>query len=535
MKHKWESIYERFKDAHLIKQDEIYLGRGKEKIRLLRDNGVIRALKGECSFGSFHIKEEDLDAVERELRRASGEDVDALMPPAGAKGKGQSKSAQDAHDGSGQGVDSDEDELGVWDPDFVRTQYREFDGGEAMRRSTSRKVSGGNSGADTSGSTAAREDSEDEEEDDRPTDPDLIAFLEAEAKRKEIMGGEEEDDEDEVVDFRSPRWTSKARWTGSGSTSESDSTSGRSSSKESESEEMQQRGPRRHKKGPATLHLDQPEAYESSEDEIDVLDPETAAQVAQQQQQHRKDPYRKMMEKKRRNVERLISRRGGNGTQQGNCGSGGVLPYDDIPGLAELLGVTAVADASSADTSGSTGSDVSHVGGDKTTFDDAEVVDAMLLSQETRATPGPEQVGNPNQANASAATASDDSNNSFSSMVSVAVSPNGDQEQPDAISFEPKAHLPKLAAKAPSDSSSSASSSTGTGSLALSAPSPRSFGCSSSASDNSAKSPPTSPLVVTAEAALDDKGTVLPSVQAAVVPTAGSGHTSTEAGTDVQP
>lgn len=62
LKTKWESIYERFKDAHLEDQDEIYLGRpGIDEPRIIRDRGSLRALNRQLRFGSF-IRDEDLRA-----------------------------------------------------------------------------------------------------------------------------------------------------------------------------------------------------------------------------------------------------------------------------------------------------------------------------------------------------------------------------------------------------------------------------------------------------------------------------------------
>ncbi|WFD29014.1 hypothetical protein MSPP1_000018 [Malassezia sp. CBS 17886] len=62
---KWESIYDRFKDAHMEDQDEIYLGRvgveGDEP-RIIRDRGSLRSLDKQLWFGSF-IRDEDLDAL----------------------------------------------------------------------------------------------------------------------------------------------------------------------------------------------------------------------------------------------------------------------------------------------------------------------------------------------------------------------------------------------------------------------------------------------------------------------------------------
>lgn len=61
LRRKWESIYERFKDAHLEDQDEIYLGRASvenDELRVIKDCGSLRALKQQLEFGSFMSEEE---------------------------------------------------------------------------------------------------------------------------------------------------------------------------------------------------------------------------------------------------------------------------------------------------------------------------------------------------------------------------------------------------------------------------------------------------------------------------------------------
>lgn len=61
---KWEGIYDRFKDAHLEDQDEIYLGRASitgDEPRIIRDRGSLRALDKQLRFGSF-IRDEELQA-----------------------------------------------------------------------------------------------------------------------------------------------------------------------------------------------------------------------------------------------------------------------------------------------------------------------------------------------------------------------------------------------------------------------------------------------------------------------------------------
>lgn len=69
---KWESIYERFQHAHLEDQDEIYLGRADDKIRLIKDRGSLRALHKQLRFGSFMSEQErealSMDWIEAEER-----------------------------------------------------------------------------------------------------------------------------------------------------------------------------------------------------------------------------------------------------------------------------------------------------------------------------------------------------------------------------------------------------------------------------------------------------------------------------------
>lgn len=58
---KWESIYERFKDAHLEDQDEIYLGRAgddNDRLRIIKDCGSLRKLRRQLKFGSFMSAQE---------------------------------------------------------------------------------------------------------------------------------------------------------------------------------------------------------------------------------------------------------------------------------------------------------------------------------------------------------------------------------------------------------------------------------------------------------------------------------------------
>lgn len=61
LKAKWESIFERFKDAHLQDQDELYLGNvaNGEPLVVIKDRGSLRALERTMNFGDF-IKDEEL-------------------------------------------------------------------------------------------------------------------------------------------------------------------------------------------------------------------------------------------------------------------------------------------------------------------------------------------------------------------------------------------------------------------------------------------------------------------------------------------
>ncbi|WFD20252.1 hypothetical protein MCAP1_002496 [Malassezia caprae] len=61
LRYKWESIYERFKDAHLEDQDEIYLGRAgddDDRLRIIKDCGSLRKLRRQLKFGSFMSAQE---------------------------------------------------------------------------------------------------------------------------------------------------------------------------------------------------------------------------------------------------------------------------------------------------------------------------------------------------------------------------------------------------------------------------------------------------------------------------------------------
>lgn len=73
---KWESIYERFKDAHLEEQDEIYLGRAgddDDRLRIIKDCGSLRKLRKQLKFGSF-MSEKEREALS--LTEGWDDDVD---------------------------------------------------------------------------------------------------------------------------------------------------------------------------------------------------------------------------------------------------------------------------------------------------------------------------------------------------------------------------------------------------------------------------------------------------------------------------
>ena len=174
LKSKWEGIYEKFKEAHLAPQDEIYLGRrgrggvDEDGMRVLRDRGVLRGLQDEVTFGHFiHLDE-----------RAE-------------QGRLQEMEDEEKY----QQFDSDEDELGGWgDKGYLKAQYPEFD------------------------KDAFPQEGEQSDKEDAREDPELLEFLEAERERRELMGEESEDeeeeeevDDDDVVDFSDPFWDTSNR------------------------------------------------------------------------------------------------------------------------------------------------------------------------------------------------------------------------------------------------------------------------------------------------------------------------------------
>ncbi|CAD6940940.1 unnamed protein product, partial [Tilletia controversa] len=198
LKSKWDSIYERYKDAHLTEQDEIHYERTSQEssassdsdeppshsreFKIVRDCGTLRNLAGTLQFGSF-IKEEELHPLEA-VDLSDAEDVgapstalDGKTMPSSSFFKETSSISPDDEEGADDAfseveVGSDEDEIGGWgDTGFTRSQYPEF-----------------NQGAARSGS-ASKNESEEQEADIRLAgqhkhDPDLEEFLLAEARRR---------------------------------------------------------------------------------------------------------------------------------------------------------------------------------------------------------------------------------------------------------------------------------------------------------------------------------------------------------------
>ncbi len=187
LKRKWEAIYDKFKDAHLAPQDEIFLGgRGKGDLRVCRDRGVLRALQDEVQFGHFIEEDEYKQQQEQQQQLEEGEEGYDL-------------------------ANSDEDELGGWgNKSYLKSQYPEFN-------SENNDWDAGTARQGVRRGQEGLEEEEEEEEEEAPLDPELLEFLEAERQRREIMGpesvaseaeadGSDDDDDDDVVDFSDPLW-----------------------------------------------------------------------------------------------------------------------------------------------------------------------------------------------------------------------------------------------------------------------------------------------------------------------------------------
>ncbi|SHO78831.1 Hypothetical protein MSYG_3179 [Malassezia sympodialis ATCC 42132] len=85
---KWESIYERFKDAHLEDQDEIYLGRAgddDDRLRIIKDCGSLRKLRRQLKFGSFmSAQEREALSLAEDWDDADDAEASELAEPASA-------------------------------------------------------------------------------------------------------------------------------------------------------------------------------------------------------------------------------------------------------------------------------------------------------------------------------------------------------------------------------------------------------------------------------------------------------------------
>lgn len=173
LKTKWEGIYERFRDAHLEDQDEIYLGRpgvAGDEPRIIRDRGSLRALEKQLRFGSF-IRDEDLRAFS-------------------VVGDGEEQDADERPDWVGAPGDPPHEPWSMWSepqPSWVQKQR------------TAPRAAAPAAAAPAPGAAL-------------PTpvdDPDLQDFLRQEARRREIFGDEEE--LDDVVDLRDARLGGRSR------------------------------------------------------------------------------------------------------------------------------------------------------------------------------------------------------------------------------------------------------------------------------------------------------------------------------------
>ncbi|PWN50722.1 hypothetical protein IE53DRAFT_386958 [Violaceomyces palustris] len=352
LKSKWERIYEKFKDAHLEDQDEIYLGRTDvrgDEIRIIKDRGTVRRLEGEIKFGSL-LKGEDFDfsrlarddptplTITSSSTSSSSPAHTSLPSSSTAKATGLAPSRSDGQipslgsdgvtgfggdtdggtqegldvDGDGKArasfwgpVDSDEDEIGGWgETGLILPQFPQ-DGPRLLYRTT---ISSNPFDQDPQ-----QEEEEEEEEasssEEEGFDPDLLEFLKAEAKRKEICGSEdeEEDEDDQVVDFGDPFWGDDGHLAPPSPTSITTT----------------DRDPPSNSGGINQLNL-QPLDYSLSDDEIDLIS--VSSEDTDDELEH-------TTEEKRENVEMLLRSK-----------DPFTLPYDDVRGLARLLGFASIRD-----------------------------------------------------------------------------------------------------------------------------------------------------------------------------------------------
>ncbi|SPO36248.1 uncharacterized protein PSFLO_01719 [Pseudozyma flocculosa] len=180
LKSKWDSICQKFSNAHLLPQDEIHLGdeRKGEEMRVIKDRGILRQVTEPIEFGMFHIRDQDLKHV-----RIVG-------------GRPKDKRSVKGTDGDS----SSEDELAEW---THTVQFSRIARPPTAAPSNRNRIAVTANGHDDAGSQDAQ----------------LAEFLEAEARRRALVdqhsldSGEDErdeededDDEDEVYDFADPNW-----------------------------------------------------------------------------------------------------------------------------------------------------------------------------------------------------------------------------------------------------------------------------------------------------------------------------------------
>ncbi|KAN0062614.1 hypothetical protein ACQY0O_005147 [Thecaphora frezii] len=285
LKAKWDSICQKFSNAHLLPQDEIYLGNETkgEKMRLIKDRGHLRRVAQPIEFGVFHIRDEDLKHVKLLPGRSRHS-----KPRLDARKDGDSKPAPGALDdvgggGGGIGDGEDGDDEGDDDDGFGEwTHTVKF-----SRMVTAPAFAPATRPAAASAANPAED-----------ADAQLAEFLEAEARRRELCGrlglDSDEDDggDDGVLDFTDPSWdaASPATLLPKGAALQSD------------------------------VHLPKSPSLSSSADEIDIIS------VSSDIEEER--GYRDRYTTKRQHLEDLLT----------GPSPFETTPYSDIDGLAQYFG-----------------------------------------------------------------------------------------------------------------------------------------------------------------------------------------------------
>ncbi|CEH16940.1 Centromere protein Scm3, N-terminal [Ceraceosorus bombacis] len=283
LKSRWDDIFARFEDAHLVPQDEIHLGSGTRPPRLIRDRGTLKGIASKrIEFGAF-IKDEELNYGEERSLEPWGE------------------------------VDSDEDEIGIWGASAATAIFRS----DYIKQEDQIGSYSDGRGHWPSGEHAG--------------DPHLAEFLEAEAHRKAIMGDIDEDEQnaasgsDRGIDDGSDTSKNGVWEAQRGSSDGYDEDSGASSVEyESDYDDQRRRQPVRVPSAKVA-----PQQADSSSDELDVLSDDSDGY----------SDWDEVLYEKRANVERLLQPfdRRTKRFKLGEQGMGESLPYGDLPGLAELL------------------------------------------------------------------------------------------------------------------------------------------------------------------------------------------------------